>query len=231
MSIETNTEGAKNAWQDVATLQNYEDATNRIMMGPHTSFQYRNDPKHLCFMLSRYKFCSKLLAGKGAVVEIGCGDAFGTPIVAQVVQRMVAVDWDPRLVLNAKERLSFLANCTFAQHDIVERPIDGKFDGIYSVDVIEHIDPAKEAAFMEHCCASMSPDGIFIAGTPNIKAEAYASPSSKLGHINLKDAGALTGLLSKYFKNVFLFSMNDEVVHTGFYHMAHFLFGVGVGLK
>ena len=28
----------------------------------------------------------------------------------------------------------------------------------------------------------------------------------------------------KYFENVFLFSMNDEVVHTGFSPMAHYLF-------
>ena len=33
-------------------------------------------------------------------------------------------------------------------------------------------------------------------------------------------------LLKNYFENVFLFSMNDEVVHTGFTPMAHYLFAV-----
>ena len=37
--------------------------------------------------------------------------------------------------------------------------------------------------------------------------------------------------MQRYFHNVFLFSMNDEVVHTGFYPMAHYLIALGVGIK
>src|SRR5262249_47894355 len=33
-------------------------------------------------------------------------------------------------------------------------------------------------------------------------------------------------LLEKYFAHVFIFSMNDEVVHTGFSPMAHYLFAL-----
>jgi hypothetical protein len=31
-------------------------------------------------------------------------------------------------------------------------------------------------------------------------------------------------LFEQYFSRVFVFSMNDEVVHTGFYPMAQYLF-------
>jgi hypothetical protein len=41
----------------------------------------------------------------------------------------------------------------------------------------------------------------------------------------------LKALLDIYFENSFIFSMNDEVVHLGYYPMAHYLFGVGVGKK
>jgi 2-polyprenyl-3-methyl-5-hydroxy-6-metoxy-1,4-benzoquinol methylase len=226
-----NTDRAKTAWQEVAALQNYHDSSNNILMGPHTGFQYRTDPKHLCFVLSRYKFCSRLLASKARVLEVGCGDAFGTPIVAQAVQGLVAIDWDQQLIDSAADRLSFLTNCRFAQHDIMEKRLDTQFDAIYSIDVLEHVDPAREAVFMNNCCASLADQGVFIAGTPNIKADAYASPSSKLGHINLKDAVGLQELLAEHFQTVLLFSMNDEVVHTGFSNMAHYLFGVGIGVK
>jgi len=37
--------------------------------------------------------------------------------------------------------------------------------------------------------------------------------------------------VSKFFRNIFIFSMNDEVVHTGFHPMAHYLFAIGVGKK
>ena len=31
----------------------------------------------------------------------------------------------------------------------------------------------------------------------------------------------------QYFENVFMFSMNDEVLHTGFAPMGHYLFALG----
>lgn len=40
-------------------------------MGHWTSHIWRTDPQHLGFLLSRYKFCAKMLAGKGDVLETG----------------------------------------------------------------------------------------------------------------------------------------------------------------
>jgi hypothetical protein len=37
--------------------------------------------------------------------------------------------------------------------------------------------------------------------------------------------------MQRHFHNVFMFSMNDEVVHTGFHPMAHYLFAVCAGRK
>ena len=68
-------------------------------------------------------------------------------------------------------------------------------------------------------------------GTPNITAKDYASPASAAGHINLKNGETLKSLLLKRFHNVFSFSMNDEVVHTGYSPMAHYLLAMGVGVK
>jgi len=33
----------------------------------------------------------------------------------------------------------------------------------------------------------------------------------------------------RHFHEAFIFSMNDEVVHTGFYPLAHYLFALCVG--
>lgn len=225
-----NTPRARQAWQSVVDSQDWDPASE-IPMGPNSSDQYRHDPKHLCFVLARYKFCAKMLAGKATVLEVGCGDAFGTPLVAQEANSVVAVDWDLEMTQGNLRRLAFVGNCTFIHHDIVNGPVDGAFNGVYSVDVIEHIDPSVEHEFMKNSCANLSDDGIYIIGTPNVKAEAYARPPSKLGHINLKDAVQLRELLSQYMKTVFIFSMNDEVVHTGFHNMAHYLFAVGIGVK
>ena len=43
----------------------------------------------------------------------------------------------------------------------------------------------------------------------------------------MEDIEALKKTLERHFHTVFVFSMNDEVVHTGFYPMAHYILGVG----
>jgi len=68
-------------------------------------------------------------------------------------------------------------------------------------------------------------------GIPSIESQTYASPASKEGHINCKTGKDLKLFLEKYFHNVFSFSMNDEVVHTGFEKMAHYLFVICCGAR
>lgn len=202
-----------------------------VALGPYSSFTWRHDPRHLLFTLSRYKFCAKLLAGKESVLEIGCGDGIGSAIVLQSVKTMLCTDLEHAVIQGNAVPLELEGRLTFAQHDIVKYPISGFFDAAISIDVIEHIDPAEEYLYMKNICAALRPHGIFIVGTPNIESERHASKNSCDGHINLKSADTLRNLLQKSFHNVLMFSMNDEVVHTGYAPMAHFLFGVGIGVK
>ena len=70
-----------------------------------------------------------------------------------------------------------------------------------------------------------------ILGCPSLASQPHASPPSKAGHVNCKDGPAMKELLQRFFHNVFVFSMNDEVVHTGFYPMAHYVIGIGCGKR
>ena len=205
--------------------------TGCLSLGPWTSYSVLHDPKHLCFVLARYKFCSKMLQGKNDILEIGCGDAFGITVVAQGARYVLGVDVDDRLITNNSERLKPIKNLEFRNLNICDEVPTRTFDGIYSVDVIEHLDPPLEERFMGNTRACLKPDGVCIIGTPNITANKYATPRSRIQHINLKGHKELRALLDKYFVNGFMFSMNDEVVHTGYYPMAHYLFAVGVGVK
>ena len=47
-------------------LSNYEELIRK-----HLSEAWINDPKHVLFTLSRYKFVSKLLEGYNKVLEVG----------------------------------------------------------------------------------------------------------------------------------------------------------------
>jgi 2-polyprenyl-3-methyl-5-hydroxy-6-metoxy-1,4-benzoquinol methylase len=225
MKIKTKAKEAQNQEQ----FDNYDELP--ATLGPYTTHIWNQDPRHLGFLLSRYKFCAKMLEGKKRILEIGCGDAFGIPVMLQTVNSVHGVDWEPLLMDGNKERLSHL-NCSFEVADITKTtPGEGKYDAAYSLDVIEHIPADIEDMYFKNICKALQPNGVFIMGTPNYTANEYASKGSQLGHINLKTHSDMHKLMSVYFNNVFVFSMNDEVVHTGFGPMAHYLIAVGVGLK
>jgi hypothetical protein len=78
---------------------------------------------------------------------------------------------------------------------------------------------------------SLRPQGALILGCPSLSSQAHASPQSKAGHVNCKTGDTMRELLGRFFHNVFVFSMNDEVVHTGYAPMAHYILGLGCGRK
>lgn len=236
-------------------LSEHEKA-GRESLGPLASATYRSNPKNLLFILSRYKFCAKMLEGKKHVLEVGCGDAIGVPIMLQGVDRITCVDMNKRIIEDDIRRFSNVKNVSFVcttigSSDLLEQinfkeaesggessnassqpsPATILFDGAIACDVIEHIPQEHEEKFIEEIAKTLVPSGVCILGTPNITAFEYANEINKKEHINLQSHESLKKLCSKFFENVFLFSMNDEVVHTGFYPMAHYLWAVGVGRR
>lgn len=192
-------------------------------MGYMSSFVYRHDPKRLTFMLSRYKFVAKMFEGFSSVLEIGCADAFGSAIVGKEVKNILCADFDPVFIEQAKQ-IHTMQNMQFITMDFTKEFYDGKFDGIYALDVLEHIDKASEDVFLKNILSSLNLEsGSVIVGMPSAESQQYASKQSKEGHVNCKSGYELKKFLKKYFFNVFVFSMNDEVVHTGYYPMSHYL--------
>lgn len=191
-------------------------------MGLMSGWSWHDDPKRLLFCLARYKFVAKMIAEAEHALEIGCGDAFGTRIVVQAVKRLTAIDLDPEFIKSAKANMSERWPFECHVHDIVAGPVAGTFDAIYSLDVLEHIVPEHEERFMSNLTASLAADGVVIIGMPSLQSQAYASAHSKIGHVNCKDQHDLKKMLGRWFRNVFAFSMNDEVVHTGFAGMSHY---------
>ena len=219
----------RKAWNLHIEATNDQFETKEISLGPWTSYSLMHDPKHMAFVLSRYKFCAKMLSGKSRVLEVGCGDGFGAPIVAQSVGNLDCIDWEPRNIEGNKRRLSHLRNVSFEVGDISTNKPSGKYNAIFNIDVIEHLEPEYEKSFIDNMVGALTDSGVLIIGTPNETASQYATFRSDHQHINLKTADSLKTLLDLYFENSFIFSMNDEVIHLGYYPMAHYIFGIGVG--
>ena len=194
---------------------------------------WNEDPKRVAFTLARYKFVSKMFEGYKKVLEVGCGDGFGSRIVKQSVNHLHVADFDPIFLKDIKNNNSKYWKLKTYQHDFVK---DGNFkitnyDAIYSLDVLEHIKKKNENAFIKNLNKSLNKDGAAIFGMPSIESQKFASKQSKIGHVNCKSGKELKKCLKNYYKQVFLFSMNDEVVHTGFYPMSHYLIALCIAKK
>ncbi len=218
----------------------YESSLGReyenIILGTNTSRIFREDPKLLLFTMSRYKFVSKIFQGRQHILEIGCQEGFGAQIVAKCVENYTGIDFYKPYIKDANQFSKF-ENIDFSAFDILDSAFinpktkDSKFDGVFSLDVIEHIDGKNDDKFMENCVSSLNSNGILIVGTPSLESQVYASDASKAGHINCKTAQEMKNLFEKYFSFVFIFSLNDEVVHTGFWPMSHYIMTIGCGIK
>ena len=95
-------------------------------LGPWTSHIWRHDPRHLGFLLARYKFVAKMFEGKDKVLEVGCGDAVGTPVVLQTAKAVHGIDFEPLVLNDASSRFENegVDNARFWVHDILDGPVE-----------------------------------------------------------------------------------------------------------
>jgi 2-polyprenyl-3-methyl-5-hydroxy-6-metoxy-1,4-benzoquinol methylase len=200
-------------------------------LGMRANAAWHLDPKRLGIVLSRYKFVAKMLEGKARVLEVGCGDAWASRVVKQSVGSLVGIELLPEWVEDARQGMEEAWKFEVHQHDMLTGPVAGGFDAAYALDVLEHIPPVDEDLFIRNIVASIDAPGVLILGLPSLESQPYASPGSKEGHVNCKTAPDLKALMQKSFHDVFIFSMNDEVVHTGFHKLAHYLFALCVGKR
>lgn len=207
-------------------------SSQRVELGPYFTYNLLHAPRHLLFSFSRYKFAARLIGESPSVniLELGCNEGLGTLLLAESLHRVTAVDFDKDAIQWAKSNLEKKDNIVFKHDDFLGKSY-GKYDVVVALDVIEHIPKERETDFFRTVTTNLNSDGYCIIGTPNITASQYSSEPSKMGHVNLFSAERLRDTIRQYFKNVFLFGMNDEVVHTGFYPMSHYLIALGCGKR
>ena len=134
------------------------------------------------------------------------------------------------LASNDFDKISF-TKTKFIIHDFIKKSLNQTFDGIYSLDVLEHIEKRNEKKFIKNICNSLKKNGTLIIGMPTLESQTYASKWSREGHINCKTKNGLKKFLSNYFYNIYMFSMNDEMVHTGYDAMSHYIFALACNKK
>ena len=211
----------RSKWEPVKNMM----GDREVFLGKHLSYQFYKSPRRILHMMSYYKFASKLIGRGKNVLDIGCGEGLGTWLLAVECGQAKGIDTDSEAVKVGKSNWKD-ARISFESSDFLK--IKQKaFDAVVNFDVIEHILPENSARFFKKISECLVHDGIAIIGTPNITSDQYASPVTRKGHVNIYSGERLEEEMKKYFHHVFMFGANDEVVHTGFLPMAHYLIAVG----
>ncbi|MFH0762961.1 MAG: class I SAM-dependent methyltransferase [Candidatus Omnitrophota bacterium] len=118
--------------------------------------------------LKPYEFLRNDSAGK-RVLELGCGDGYGSFYLAKIASRAVGIDYEEKVILQAKNKyrhpnLSFL--CMNATNLGFK---DNSFDIICSFQVIEHIPENKLMLYLSEIKRVLSPGGRFYLSTLNLE--------------------------------------------------------------
>jgi 2-polyprenyl-3-methyl-5-hydroxy-6-metoxy-1,4-benzoquinol methylase len=205
-----------------------------VQLGESSSYNWVTDPSRLFFSLSRYKFVSRLFSDFSSVLEIGCADGFGSYLVSKKVCKLTCVDIDRSLISSAlKSTARYADNIEFLAGDILNKNFlpRKKFDGIFMLDVLEHIDCDTELKFLSAIIRRLKPTGCLIIGLPSLESQQYASELSRIGHINCKTQPQLKELCLRFFHICHLFGANDEIVNLGFPALQHYRLALCSGLR
>lgn len=216
-------------WTKYGKAQKEESS---ILLGPHTSYQWNHSRRHLLFTAARYKFAMKMIGsiyvpGKMEILDLGCSDGYGTHYLAEYAKSVVGVDFDVDALGHAKDSQTD-TNIEFKLDNFLGKKY-GSFNGIVSFDVLEHIYPENESIYMQTILKNLQNWGTFIVGTPSMESQQYSAENVTGAHVNVYRGEDFYKMLKQYFHNVYLFTQNDEIIHTGHLRMANYLIAVCSG--
>lgn len=151
--------------------------------------------------LHRYAISSRHVAGK-KVLDIACGEGYGSAILAQTAAQVCGVDISYDAVAHAqKNYISLKNNLEFKQGSADSIPYpDNTFDVVVSFETLEHL--ATQEEMLAEIKRVLTPDGFLILSTPDKEAYAVADGGHNEYHVKELTGSEFSALVHRYFKNI-----------------------------
>jgi SAM-dependent methyltransferase len=109
-----------------------------------------------------YEFAAGFVTGRD-VLEVGCGEGYGTALLATSARRVLGVDYDAATVAHAA---ATYRRPHFVRGNLAALPVaDAAVDVVESLQVVEHVWDYGE--YVRECRRVLRPDGVLILTTPN----------------------------------------------------------------
>lgn len=143
------------------------------------------------------------------VLDIACGEGYGTHVLAKVAAQVVGVDIAPDAVKAAARRYGG-AGAGFAVGNGTSLPFaDASFDVVVSFETVEHIE--DWAVFLSECARVLTPDGTLLMSSPNREVYSERDGYQNPFHFKEFDRGEFRGALSRHFSSLVLLEQRDLV--------------------
>lgn len=112
--------------------------------------------------VAAYRYASARVEGKH-VLDAGCGEGYGSDLLAATAAEVIGVDLDEAVVDHAVRRYR---RPWFEKADLLALPFpDSAFDAVVSLQVIEHLGEPRH--FVAECARVLRTGGRLILSTPN----------------------------------------------------------------
>lgn len=109
-----------------------------------------------------YRWAEPLAAGR-TVLEVGCGEGYGTALLARSARSVLGVDYDALTVAHAAARYP---QACFVRANLAALPVpSAAVDVVATLQVLEHV--WDHAGFLRECRRVLRPGGLLIVTTPN----------------------------------------------------------------
>lgn len=150
----------------------------------------------------RYRFCLDFVRGR-KVLDIACGEGFGSAMIAEHADMVWGVDIDPEAVIHAGARYKH-DNLQFLVGSCSNIPLpDASVDVVVSFETIEHHN--DHDGMMSEIIRVMRPGGVLVISSPDKRIYSDERGFQNKFHVRELHAAEFDALLKGQFSHVAMF--------------------------